>query len=124
MAQCDVTYELFHPSGLPKIIKVQLSFNQLAQVSGGIQFPGATALDWIHGSNTSFVPDPDSYFGYPLVAKGVNRSTLPVYGNQSGVGNTQQVGSSNVGFQADIPESDFAEEGLNLGRKTLPETLI
>lgn len=42
MTQCDVTYEAFFPSGLPRIASVQLTFAQVAQRGGLISFPSVT----------------------------------------------------------------------------------
>ncbi len=39
MTQCDVTYESFFPSGVPRIASVQLSFAQIGQVGGAVFFP-------------------------------------------------------------------------------------
>lgn len=39
MTQCDITYEAFFPSGLPRIVTVQLSFAQIAQFRGEVNFP-------------------------------------------------------------------------------------
>lgn len=42
MTQCDVTYEAFFPSGLPRTATVQVAFAQLAQLRGSVQFPSRT----------------------------------------------------------------------------------
>lgn len=39
MLQCDVTYQAFFTSGLPRYIEVSLAFAQTAQVGGVITFP-------------------------------------------------------------------------------------
>lgn len=39
MTQCDITYEKFFPSGLPRVATVGLSFAQVAQFGGRISFP-------------------------------------------------------------------------------------
>lgn len=39
MTQCDVTYEAFFPSGMPRIATVQLQFAQTAQAGGRVNFP-------------------------------------------------------------------------------------
>jgi hypothetical protein len=39
MKQCDVTYESFFTSGLPRLASVQLAFAQSAQVDGLVRFP-------------------------------------------------------------------------------------
>lgn len=44
MTQCEVTYEAFFASGLPRLVQVQLSFAQVAQYGGTVQFPGVTGL--------------------------------------------------------------------------------
>lgn len=53
MTQCDVTYESWFPSGLPRIATVSLSFAEIPQVGGGIVFPGRNqrVVDAIDGSN-------------------------------------------------------------------------
>lgn len=55
MTQCDVTYEAWFPSGLPRIATVALSFAEIGQVSGGIVFPGRNqdVVDVIDGKNQS-----------------------------------------------------------------------
>lgn len=46
MTQCDVTYEALFPSGNPRIVTVQLSFNEVPQKAGSVRFPQVTpALD-------------------------------------------------------------------------------
>ncbi len=104
MATCEVSYEMFHPSGLPKIAKVQLSFNQLAQANGDIRFPSASDdLDQLVNPNMSFPVTLEGYFGYPVVATGVNRDELPVLGNGTGASTNNVIGgAANVGFQPDI----------------------
>lgn len=42
MAQCEKVYESFFPSGLPRIVTVQLAFDQVAQFNKGVQFPHVT----------------------------------------------------------------------------------
>lgn len=44
MTQCDITYEAFFPSGLPRIATVQLAFAQVAQHGGYVSFPRSGAL--------------------------------------------------------------------------------
>jgi hypothetical protein len=46
MTQCDVTYEAFFPSGLPRIATVALAFAQIAQLpgTGPVAFPDATDM--------------------------------------------------------------------------------
>lgn len=41
MTQFEYTYEAHFPSGLPRIVAVQLGFAQNVQVNGGVQFPHA-----------------------------------------------------------------------------------
>lgn len=46
LTQCDVTYQNLFPSGLPRYLEVELSFAQVAQYGGTVQFPGVGA---VHG---------------------------------------------------------------------------
>lgn len=39
MTQCDITYEAFFASGLPRVATVQLTFAQVAQIGGAVNFP-------------------------------------------------------------------------------------
>jgi hypothetical protein len=39
MTQCEVSYDSFFPSGLPRIASVQLAFAQIAQAGGQVVFP-------------------------------------------------------------------------------------
>lgn len=41
LTQCEVTWEAFFPSGLPRKVSVQLTFAQIAQMGGSVQFPHA-----------------------------------------------------------------------------------
>jgi hypothetical protein len=41
MQTCDVTYEQFFPSGLPRIATVSLAFAEVAQIGRSVQFPQA-----------------------------------------------------------------------------------
>ena len=42
MTQCDVTYDAFFPSGLPRIASVSLAFAEVPQAGGTIEFPQRT----------------------------------------------------------------------------------
>lgn len=42
MTQCDVTYDAFFPSGLPRVASVQLGFAEVPQYGGYIDFPSAS----------------------------------------------------------------------------------
>lgn len=42
LTQCDVEYQAFFPSGLPRLASVQLSFTQCPQHGGAVFFPAAT----------------------------------------------------------------------------------
>lgn len=65
MMQCQVQYESFFPSGLPRLAVVQLSFAQTAQVAGAVSFPAATEnLDFIV-NNGRGSPNGD-YAPYPI----------------------------------------------------------
>jgi len=44
MTQCDVTHEVFFPSGLPRITTVSLAFAQVAQDGGHITFPRSDGM--------------------------------------------------------------------------------
>lgn len=44
LTQCDVGYQAFFPSGLPRYIEVQVAFAQTAQYGGGVQFPGVGSV--------------------------------------------------------------------------------
>ena len=39
MTQCDITYDAFFPSGLPRIATVSLAFAEIAQFGGVVHFP-------------------------------------------------------------------------------------
>lgn len=41
MTQCDLSFESYFPSGLPRTVSVQLAFAQTAQYGGVVRFPGA-----------------------------------------------------------------------------------
>jgi len=40
MTQCDVEYKAFFPSGVPRLVSVQLSFAEIPQQGGKVSFPG------------------------------------------------------------------------------------
>ena len=42
MTQCEVSYDAFFPSGLPRIASVQLGFAQIGQAKGQVVFPART----------------------------------------------------------------------------------
>jgi hypothetical protein len=60
MNQCDVTYVQSFPSGMPRIVEVQLTFLQVAQFAGsGVEFPQyggiGKAMDYAYkGDNSNF----------------------------------------------------------------------
>jgi hypothetical protein len=56
MTQCDVSYEAFFPSGLPRIATVGLAFAEIAQFGGVVQFPQRTAAmdDAVAGRRFTF----------------------------------------------------------------------
>lgn len=39
MTQCDVNWEAFFPTGMPRYVSVSLAFGQIAQYGGQVQFP-------------------------------------------------------------------------------------
>lgn len=41
VSQCEITFQAFFPSGLPRLAQVQLTFTQLAQHEGSVRFPSA-----------------------------------------------------------------------------------
>lgn len=45
MTQCEISYEMFFPSGNPRIATVQLAFEEVPQLKGVIQFPRAFTED-------------------------------------------------------------------------------
>jgi hypothetical protein len=57
MTLCDVTFEAFFPSGLPRIVAVNMAFAQSAQYQGQVHFPSAT--DALDGA-VRFAPTPRS----------------------------------------------------------------
>lgn len=63
MTQCEVTWEKFFPSGVPRIASVSLGFAQLPQYQGSVWFPGVTdklrKLALTGGSSGS-----NTYLGY------------------------------------------------------------
>ncbi len=72
MTQCDVMYESFFPSGLPRIATVQLAFAQIAQLGGYIHFPGAT-----DSMNAAVAQSGVRYYGYtvsqPIIPEGLTQ---------------------------------------------------
>lgn len=83
MTQCDITYQMFHPSGLPKIVKVQLSFEQIPQIGGDVIFPSVSGdLDDFVNPDTT---DNAGYFGYPLRSTGKARVRAAASGLESAV---------------------------------------
>jgi hypothetical protein len=70
MTQCDVTYEKFFPSGLPRIASVSLGFAQIPQLGGHISFPHRGAVmdaGIVYGGE-----GPNSFFGYNLLPRTKN----------------------------------------------------
>lgn len=64
MTQCDVTYDALFPSGLPRLVTVQLAFAQIGQLKGQVTFPSRTAqMDAQFNGKGSFV-------GYNFPPKG------------------------------------------------------
>ena len=55
----EVTYEAFFPSGLPRIVQVQLTLSRTPQVGGSVQFPGRTSVSKAAAHGAPFL-------GYPL----------------------------------------------------------
>jgi hypothetical protein len=45
MTQCDITWEQFFPSGLPRIVSVQLAFAEVAQKGGSVSLPAFRNLE-------------------------------------------------------------------------------
>lgn len=70
MNQCQVTWEAYHESGVPKLASVQLGFVQVPQFAGMIRFPTAPDVTQLKTSN----PDIRTY-GYRL--KPSPRAMLP-----------------------------------------------
>lgn len=66
MTQCDVTYEAFFPSGLPRFAQVQLAFAQIGQLGGVVTFPrvGSTTDSIVNFGMTDLGVAP-----YPLKVK-------------------------------------------------------
>jgi hypothetical protein len=63
MTQCDVTWDSFFPSGLPRQATVQLAFAQVAQYQGQVTFPQyGTRMSQAVSSSGGPI-----YFGYSLV---------------------------------------------------------
>lgn len=65
MASCEVSYESFFPSGLPRTATVSLSFNQIPQYKGQIVFPqmdAASLLEPLRGKDGS--ANGGGYMGY------------------------------------------------------------
>lgn len=44
MTQCEVTYQAFFPSGLPRLVEVQLGFAQIPQYGDRVAFPSADTM--------------------------------------------------------------------------------
>ena len=74
MTQCDVTWEAFFPSGLPRIVTVQLAFAEVAQFGGFIEFPQRSNI------SSPRNPFPDTNYHFTPRVKGVG-------GNGGGTGN-------------------------------------
>jgi len=66
MMQCDITYEAFFPSGMPRVATVQLAFAQIAQVGGLVNFPSNS--DFTDGYVKSGSQDA-KLFPYPIKVK-------------------------------------------------------
>ena len=68
MTQCDVTYEAFFPSGLPRVASVSLAFAQVPQFGGFVQFPhrGVQMDNALHQANEG---SPPLFFGYNLIPR-------------------------------------------------------
>ena len=68
MTTCDVSYEAFFPSGLPRVATVSLSFAQIAQkAGGGVSFPSRTRLEEGLGMDELATTDTGEFvFGYKL----------------------------------------------------------
>jgi len=64
MTQCDVNYEAWFPSGLPRVATVSLAFAQVAQnPSGAVTFPAGGIHMWYEREGS---PGPEKSFGYKL----------------------------------------------------------
>lgn len=68
MTQCDVNYEKFFPSGLPRIASVSLAFAQVPQLGGFVSFPrrGPNMDSALINEGEEF------FFGYTLDPKAKN----------------------------------------------------
>lgn len=65
MTQCDITYDAFFPSGLPRVATVALAFAEVAQFGGSVEFPqrDTTMDDAVSSSGIAFT------FGYGINPK-------------------------------------------------------
>lgn len=51
LKQCEIEYQAFFPSGMPRIVSVSLSFAQIPQYGGKVTFPQAYGGDLLQGAN-------------------------------------------------------------------------
>lgn len=62
MTQCEVNWEAYFPSGLPRMASVQLSFAQIAQLGTRVMFPSADHMPtFVSGTQAG-----SRFFGYRL----------------------------------------------------------
>ncbi len=54
MTTCDLSYDAFFPSGLPRVMTASLSFAQIAQVGNAVVFPGNQDMTKDGGAEKSF----------------------------------------------------------------------
>lgn len=63
MTQCSVSYDAFFPSNVPRLVSVQLAFEQLAQYQGTVDFPSLSEAhtDYINSKSYKI-----AYTGTPV----------------------------------------------------------
>lgn len=66
MTQCDVSIDALFPSGLPRIVTVQLAFAQTGQIAGAVTFPSRTQRYDALRAGGLFA----DFAGYNQIAKG------------------------------------------------------
>ena len=68
LTQCDISIEAQFPSGLPRVATAQLSFSQVAQIGGTVQFPQAVVGEETFAGQT-LVGDVFGSLPYSLTAR-------------------------------------------------------
>jgi hypothetical protein len=67
MTTCDLSYEAFFPSGLPRIMSASLAFAQIPQIGSAVVFPSQEEMP-------TGTPDVEKNFGYLLEVVGTGKT--------------------------------------------------